>query len=49
MASDENHRPCLPLKPQEKTVYRFTYIKLLVRNLNKQNLDWQVFSGLLPV
>lgn len=34
MASDENHRPCLPLKPQEKTVYRFTY-KSLIKTQSK--------------
>ena len=29
MASDENHRPCLPLKPQEKTVYRTNYNNII--------------------
>jgi hypothetical protein len=29
MASDEDHRPCLPLKPQEKK-FNYLYLKRLV-------------------
>ena len=29
MASDKNHRPCLPLKPQEKSL-----LNILTKNIN---------------
>lgn len=37
MASDKNHRPCLPLKPQEKALkyYKlilFNYVNMLFRH-----------------
>ena len=33
MASDKNHRPCLPLKPQEK-IQNFLLYNILMKDIN---------------
>ncbi len=44
MASDKNHRPCLPLKPQEKGLlyYKFKKIKYFFWVLNYLR-NWETF------
>lgn len=51
MASDKNHRPCLPLKPQEKKLTRLYIIitnnnngyTIYRRNINR-NVDFLLLS-----
>ena len=36
MASDKNHRPCLPLKPQEKSLRLYWINKLIIITISKK-------------
>ena len=50
MASDENHRPCLPLKPQEKKYIELPIIMLSLQNLNEKEFRLaQIFRALTRV
>jgi len=37
MASDKNHRPCLPLKPQEKVLFPAKKVIVQLNNYYKTN------------
>jgi len=41
MASDKNHRPCLPLKPQEKVLFscQFDKKKVVYKKIKNQKLN----------
>ena len=43
MASDEHHRPCLPLKPQEKTfdLYRIMLFNTILFALGNNNSTYK--------
>jgi hypothetical protein len=47
MASDKNHRPCLPLKPQEKsllTIYSIINLSVNSTTVLKISFDWKEFQ-----